>query len=78
MGTPLQNFIAGVFTDLIESDFMEASNHPGSCRCDICLEWWVQMGPDEDSQGEPSFGPFTKEEFLAAGGTIPTEEAQDE
>lgn len=28
--------------------FDEASNHPYECRCEICLEWWEQIGPEED------------------------------
>lgn len=28
--------------------FDEASNHPYKCRCEICLEYWKLVGPDDD------------------------------
>lgn len=46
----------------ITDEFQESSNHPYSCRCDKCLNWWRIMGPDEDDNGDPFYGPFTKEE----------------
>lgn len=30
--------------------FAAASNHPYSCDCPICLEWWDQVGPEIDDQ----------------------------
>lgn len=36
------------------------SNHPYSCRCETCRQWWQQMGDDDGS-----YGPFTKEEVYA-------------
>lgn len=39
-------------------DFIDASNHPYSCRCDKCRDWWKAVGPDR-----ASYGPFTKEEI---------------
>lgn len=71
--TPLQQRVASMFKDLVSVDFMEASNHSGSCKCQKCLQWWVQMGPEETSYGW-SFGPFSKEEFTAAGGVVPDEQ----
>lgn len=68
--TDLQAFVAEIFEGLVDKEFMEATSHPGHCRCDICLKWWVQMGPDEGPDGEPTFGPFSREEYLAAGGVI--------
>lgn len=47
------------------------SSHRGDCRCAMCLRYWVLVGPEEIDAGEWSFGPFTEEEFLAAGGVIP-------
>lgn len=52
---------------------VEASSHPYDCRCASCLQWWVQIGPEETGNGW-SFGPFTEQEFLDAGGTIPDDE----
>lgn len=28
--------------------FDEASNHPYECGCEICLEWWDAVGPEEE------------------------------
>lgn len=74
--TELQAFIAETFKGLVSDDFMEATSHSGHCRCDLCLKWWVDMGPDYDLDGELDFGPFTREEYLAAGGTIPDAETE--
>jgi hypothetical protein len=38
----------------------EGSDHPHSCRCDTCKQWWKLMGPDPDNN---MYGPFTKEEI---------------
>lgn len=27
--------------------FKEASKHSYYCKCDLCLEWWELMGPEE-------------------------------
>lgn len=40
---------------------LDGSEHPYGCRCDTCLDWWAQMGPDEDDE----FGPFAPEEVYA-------------
>ena len=47
--------------------FVEATEHDYNCRCDICLKWWVQMGPDLDGSREDAlhFGPFTEQEIEA-------------
>jgi hypothetical protein len=37
-----------------------ASSHPFDCRCLICIDWWVRMGPDGDS-----YGPFSMDEVRA-------------
>lgn len=40
------------------------SNHDYRCKCGVCLQWWVEMGPDG---GEPgNYGPFDAEEVIAA------------
>lgn len=46
-------------------------SHPDSCRCVICLRFWVLIGAEEVAEGVYHFGPFTQEEYLAAGGVIP-------
>ena len=52
-----------------EQDVLDVgSAHPFTCRCSICREWWIAMGPEnadeEDDLGyEPKYGPFTKEEI---------------
>lgn len=53
----------------ITNSFREASDHPYNCKCDKCLKWWLAIGPDEDENGEPDWGPFTAEEI--AEGTPP-------
>lgn len=35
------------------------SSHNSSCRCEICRQWWIAMGPDGDS-----YGPFTRDEIF--------------
>lgn len=55
-----------------------ASNHSYSCRCSVCLAWWVAVGPEDLGDGEWSVGPFTKQEFLEAGGEAPSDEDEDE
>jgi len=39
------------------------SAHPFTCRCHLCLRWWVLMGPQDVAGKE--YGPFTEEEVLA-------------
>ena len=39
------------------------SDHAYECRCDFCLEWWTELGPDGFEPG--NYGPFTKEEVNA-------------
>ena len=46
--------------------FMAASDHPYSCRCNICLRWWAEMPDDEDEEGNASYGPFTADEVVEA------------
>ena len=41
----------------------EGSEHPFSCKCEICKKWWIEMGPEMGPNREPSYGPFTKEEI---------------
>lgn len=47
----------------ISQSFIEAGDHPITCRCVKCLEWWATM-PDEDPE-HPSCGPFTVQEVEA-------------
>ena len=75
--TPLQQAIRSIFADEISDEFMDATEHSYSCRCKSCIMWWVTMGPEEGPDGW-TFGPFTEEEFLAAGGTIPNLDEEDE
>lgn len=53
------------------------SEHKYNCRCATCLRWWVQMGPEWTGE-KWSFGPFTEEEFVKAGGKIPEGNPEDE
>lgn len=38
-------------------------SHPYSCRCDVCKEFWREMGPEQNGEGSVSYGPFTREEI---------------
>lgn len=40
------------------------SSHPYTCRCEVCLNWWVMMGPED--LANPTYGPFTEAEIEAA------------
>jgi len=42
----------------LTQDFVDATEHAGSCRCDKCLKFWSTLGPDEDGK----FGPFSGDE----------------
>jgi hypothetical protein len=57
---------------IVGEHFAEATNHPYTCTCDKCREWWVQMGPED----EGVFGPFGDqlwEEFAAQLGVTVAE-----
>lgn len=47
------------------------SNHPYTCRCKVCLKWWVNCGLEKVGDNEYRCGPFAIAEFLAAGGRMP-------
>lgn len=40
---------------MVGDTFAAASDHPYSCTCQSCREWWLGMGPDPDDM---AFGPF--------------------
>ena len=44
----------------ISDDFAEASDHPITCRCEICQDWWRTMWDDDDYYDCP----FTREELF--------------
>jgi len=55
----LQDFLDAMAREWdISPEFQQSSNHPYSCKCASCADWWRKMGPDEDG-----YGPFTKEEL---------------
>ena len=70
--TPLQQQVQDMFADTVDAEFMESSDHNYRCKCDKCLAWWVEMGP-EDEGTSWSFGPFSESEFIAGGGIVPKE-----
>jgi hypothetical protein len=53
----------------IKADFIEASDHPGSCACAICFDWWVEMGNDEEGYGP--FDPAIAKAEQAKRGIVP-------
>lgn len=59
--TPL-NTLVGQLAQVVGSDFVAASDHPYTCRCDICLAWWVKMADAKDDE----YGPFTQLEIETA------------
>lgn len=69
--TALQELVATLANDAgIAPEFMEASYHAYHCKCAICLQWWVRVGPEDTGSGW-SFGPFSRGEYVAAGGVVP-------
>ncbi len=57
----LQKFLDLMAYDLgISQGFVEASDHPYTCKCEKCKEWWKKMGPNS---GTDAYGPFTAEEI---------------
>ena len=48
----------------ISSEFIEASDHPYSCKCDQCAEWWLQMGRDPDTKQYGAFTDMEMKEYL--------------
>jgi len=66
----MQAFVESLKQTLnVSNDFVELSDHPYSCRCEKCLQWWVSMGPEDLGHGW-GFGPFTEQEFIKAGGVV--------
>lgn len=53
-------FMTGL-SKLVGDDFREATEHPGTCRCELCLQWWATISPNDDGK----YGPFTKAEVSA-------------
>ena len=68
--TKLQQQVRDIFAGQISESFMEASDHNYRCKCEKCLAWWVEIGPEDDGDGW-SFGPFSEDEFVGAGGIVP-------
>lgn len=57
--TPVrQNPIVRALAQAVGPHFVEASDHPYSCTCEKCRQWWKGMGKDPDTD---SYGPFGKE-----------------
>lgn len=47
----------------IPADFIAAGDHPYTCRCQKCLDWWASMGPDGEPDESGAFGPFSRGEI---------------
>jgi hypothetical protein len=58
-GTPLRK-LQDSLAEIVGPSFVEASDHPYTCKCHKCKAWWKEMGPDPDTD---SYGPFTQEEI---------------
>ncbi len=56
--------------DIQNVPYLDATSHPVLCKCEKCLQFWVELVPDDTGSGW-SFGPFTEEEFKAGGGNVP-------
>jgi hypothetical protein len=50
----------------ISVDFAEASDHPITCKCDKCRDWWRVMWIEDDPDSLESC-PFSKEELEQIG-----------
>lgn len=35
------------------SRFDEATDHPYECGCELCLEWWSRMPPEDEEDSDP-------------------------
>lgn len=60
----IEEFADSLAKDLTqgEREILEvASDHPFSCRCQTCFQWWILCHLEEDGE----YGPFTKEEIKA-------------
>ena len=69
--TELQQLVSDMaYRAGVPDSVMEASNHPYTCKCPQCLQWWVECGPEDTGDGW-SFGPFTQSEYEAGGGVVP-------
>jgi len=67
------------FAELVGESFVAASDHKYWCRCDICRDWWLRMGPDPDNSVDEAFGPFRDElwEEYAEKSGMSVEDAKD-
>lgn len=45
----------------IPMSFRQATNHPYTCTCIQCLDWWATVGPEDDPDAPGSFGPFSRD-----------------
>lgn len=67
MGIVRVGSIQAVLDAMVQADpslaaLLENSNHPYSCTCDGCLDWWISMGPEDvDADGTLHFGPFSQD-----------------
>lgn len=48
----------------VPPEIVIGSDHKYGCRCDVCLKWWIGMGPEDvDENGVLLFGPFSEDEI---------------
>jgi len=52
-----KNALRNIIGEDVANTLDAGSDHPFSCTCKKCWEWWRLMGPDEDG----NYGPFGKE-----------------
>jgi hypothetical protein len=57
----------------ITNEFIIASNHDYKCKCDLCLRWWLAVGPEYDEDNRPTFGPFKRITYIIHGGRFNNE-----
>jgi hypothetical protein len=43
--------LPGNVTGMSLEEFDEASNHPYECKCKICLQWWEEIGSENEDEG---------------------------
>lgn len=39
-------------TEEEQARFDAATEHPYECRCELCQEWWENVPPEDDAEGD--------------------------
>lgn len=55
--------VAEALTERLTPEQRESWDHSYSCKCNLCLIWWAECGPDGGEAGK--YGPFTRDQVNA-------------